>query len=147
MMEKPISEGSGIEIVHIPGELPPPVPEAEELPPGEEVKVAPPSPWKEWTVLEPEFIGLLASAPGEFLAWRTKWEGWHLSEPTVQRIIGLWQKMEIKAPLWAQAVMLPVMAYAEKYVEYRVWEKAGKPGLKEKDVGSIPPPGRGGEGK
>ena len=141
MIQKPADadKGGGIEFVHIKGELTPPVPEEAELPSEKEI-----APKLGKIPLQPAFIRLIFRLPGEALAEFTQYPGWRLSEEALADIAEVWESMNIETAPWVQALIIPVAAYAEKYVAWNIWKRAGKPGLKEKVVGSVPPPDRGG---
>lgn len=136
-------KSEGIVIEEAKAQIPPPLLEEKEVLPLEE-KVAPPSKLKGMVPLEPSFIRLVWRAPGEFLAWRTGFEGWKPSEEMLADIVELYQQLDLKAPLVAQALILPIGMYGIKWREYQEWKRAGKPGLKKKEVGTTPPPDRGG---
>ena len=128
----------GISFRRLEGEIPPPgeVKEGapEEIPPEEGRQ---PLPGK--IPLQPAFIRLVVRMPGEAGVFITKWEGWRLDERVINDIVEVWVALGIETSPWMQALILPMFAYGEKFAEYQLWRRAGRPGHPETVVGSTPP--------
>ena len=135
-IDKEETKEGGIQIEQAKGEIPPPIKEGEEKPPEE---VERPKPPLGTMPLQPAVIKLFFRAPGEYLAWRTKWEEWKPSEEALQNIVDVWEQLGIKADIRLQALIIPLMMYGEKYIGYQMWCKKGRPGLEQKEVGSAHP--------
>jgi len=126
----------GIQIERAQGEIPPPLLEDEEAPGLEE-----PKPPTGKIPLQPAVIRLAFRVPGELLAWRTSWDGWKLSDEDLSDMVEVYEQLGIEMDTRIQALILPFVVYGERYVGYEMWRRAGRPGLKEKEVGSPHPLG------
>ena len=135
-LDKGETKEGGIQIEQAKGEIPPPIKEGEEKPPEE---VERPKPPLGTMPLQPAVIRLTFRVPGELLAWRTKWDGWKLSDQDLEDIVEVYQQLGIELDVRLQALILPVVVYGEKYVGYEMWRRKGQPGLEEKEVGSAHP--------
>lgn len=128
----------GIIIKQTEGEYSPPLPKevpkeeiVEALPELKKVKLAK-------IPLLPAVIRLVCGLPGEFLIWRTEFEGWRLSEQTLADMVEVIQALEIEARPEIQALILLPLAYMERYAEYREWKRKGSPKPEKKVVGATP---------
>ncbi len=91
--------------------------------------------------LQPSVIRLAFRMPGELLAFRTGFDGWRLSEETLQDIVEVYQTLGIETAPWIQALILPITAYGERFVEFTMWRKAKSEkiaGALEKERGKAP---------
>lgn len=122
------------------GEYEPP---ATEQPPMEVSEGVPGSPEekphrKDWMRLQPGAIRFAFRFPGEALAWKTGFEPWCLSERDLEDIVQVYEAMEIYAPAWVQALIVPSGMYLERFAAYRIWKAQGSPEAKGKVVGATP---------
>ena len=90
--------------------------------------------------IQPAVIRLAFRTPGELLAWKTKWDGWHLSERELEDIVELYSALGLEAPIWIQALIVPVVCYGERFVAYQAAKRSGKVGEKIVDESSFVPP-------
>ena len=86
-------------------------------------------------------IRLAFRTPGELLAWKTGWEGWHLSPAELEDIVEVYTALGLEAPIWLQALIVPVVCYGERFVAYQAVKRSGKiEGKKVVDASGFTPP-------
>ena len=128
MVEEKKDEPSGLVIDQVTGEIEPPLFAREEGAFEEEEGITEKPKIPKGTMpLMPPVIRLAFRVPGELLADRTGFEGWKLSPEDLEDIVEVYQQLGIEAPIWAQALIVPSVCYAERYMAYRIWKKQGKP--------------------
>ena len=134
----------GPEFERTPGEFAPPLSGAQQAAAQEEVAISPPGeplPKQGWVPLKPVAVIPILRLEGDYLSWRTGWQGWCYSEPDLQAMGELIEELGITAPAWAQLFGAIVGLHGAKFICYKDWVHRGEPGKKGGEVvGAVPPP-------
>jgi len=87
--------------------------------------------------LQPAVIRLTFRMPGEILAAATGFEGWKPSEEALADIVEVYEALGIETDPRIQAIILPLVMYGGKTIEYRNWRRRGRPNdSRKEDQGS-----------
>ena len=87
--------------------------------------------------LQPAVIRLVFRLPGEIAAEMTGYPGWVPSPESLADIVEVYEALGIETDPRIQAVILPVILYSGKFMEYQTWKRRGKPGsTKVENTGS-----------